>query len=56
MKASTFISYFVGKVVVVVAEEGVAAGEEEAARWVVVGVAVAQDVATPALSFMYVEC
>ena len=53
MTASTFISCFVGKVV---AEEGVAAGEEEVGRWVVVRVVVAQDVATPALSFMYVEC
>jgi len=55
MTASTFISCFVGKVV---AEEGegVAAGEEEVGGWVVVRVVVAQDVATPALSFMYVEC
>jgi hypothetical protein len=55
MKVSIFINCFVGKVV---AEEGegVAAGEEEVARWVVVGVVVAQDVATPTLSFMYVEC
>jgi hypothetical protein len=43
MKASTFISCFVGKVVAeegegVAAEEGegVAAGEEEVGRWVVV--------------------
>jgi hypothetical protein len=46
MKACTFISCFVGKVV----------AEEEVGRWVVVGLVVAQDVATPTLSFMYVEC
>ena len=46
MKACPFISCFVGKV----------AAEEEVGRWVVLGLVVAQDVATPTLSFMYVEC